>query len=245
MTAQSEQMATSFGSNAAVYDQLRPSYPAAAVSGALGRAEVGDVLDLGAGTGILTGLLLQHDGLSVTAVDPDAAMLDLLVSKYPGAVTALGNAEQIPARQASYDAVFVGQAYHWFARPAADLEIARVLRPGGIVAVLTNINPPGADWEGTLYERVLGSSQPRLSDDPDPLAPSVFSDERADFYDNPKALSREQFLSLPSTWSWVLTATDEQRAAVATEAAALADELETDGTITLPYVTRVVTAVRS
>jgi SAM-dependent methyltransferase len=236
-------MATSFGSNATVYDQLRPSYPTAVIDGALARAEIGNVLDLGAGTGILTGLLIR-DGLVVVAVDPDTAMLDVLVTKYPGVATQVGNAEQIPADAGTFDAVFVGQAFHWFTRPAADLDIARVLRPGGIVAILTNINPPGSDWEATLHERVLGVPQERLSDGENPLDTSVFRDEGVEFTDNPKLLSREQFLSLPSTWSWCLTATDEQRAAVATEAAVLADEISVDGVVTLPYVTRLVTAVR-
>ena len=85
-----------------------------------------DVLDLAAGTGKLTRLLVPT-GAHVVAVEPVPAMRALLTD-----VDALdGTAEAIPLPDASVDAVTVGQAFHWFDPPTALAEIDRVLRPGG------------------------------------------------------------------------------------------------------------------
>jgi SAM-dependent methyltransferase len=169
----------------------------------------------------------------------------VLARRLPGVPVAAGTAEGIPVAAGSMDAVFVGQAFHWFARPAADHEIARVLRPGGMVAVLTNVNPDGADYEDLLHRRVLGAAQPSLAHAAAGLAEDFFTGECETLVPNPQVLSREDFLTLPATWSWVATAREEQRQRVAVEAERLADEIQSpDGTITMPYATRVVRALR-
>jgi SAM-dependent methyltransferase len=152
----------------------------------------------------------------------------------------------MPLPDASVDAVFIGQAFHWFSRPEADREIARVLRPGGIVAILTNVNPDDADWEGILYQAVLGEKQPSIARAPAALDPGLFTDETAELVPNPQQLALADFLSLPTTWSWVATATPAQQAQVAAKAPQLARRIADPGgeTVTMPYSTRVVRAVR-
>jgi SAM-dependent methyltransferase len=236
-------MARSFGANAEVYDRLRPGYPPAALDWATAGVQVRNALDLGAGTGRLTMSLVDR-GLAVLAVEPDARMRTVLARRLPGVAVA-GTAEAIPLGAGSMDAVFVGQAFHWFARPAADQEIARVLRPGGAVALLVNVNPDDANFEDVLHRRVLGVRQPSLADDTIELAGDLFADRRETLIRNPRRLSRADFLALPTTWSWVATASADQRRQVTTEAARLADEIQApDATITLPYFTRVIRARR-
>jgi ubiquinone/menaquinone biosynthesis C-methylase UbiE len=93
-----------------------------------------EVVDLAAGTGKLTRLLAERFD-RVVAVEPDDRMRELLeVEAYAG------TAERMPLRDASADAVFVGDAFHWFDAPAALDEIARVLRPRGGLVLLWN------DW---------------------------------------------------------------------------------------------------
>jgi ubiquinone/menaquinone biosynthesis C-methylase UbiE len=129
-------LAQSFGSAAAEYERVRPEWPAAAVDRAaalLGLTRGAEVVDLAAGTGKLTRLLAERFA-RVVAVEPDERMRALL----PGAVG--GTAERIPLPDASADAVFVGDAFHWFDAPVALAEIARVLRPRGGLVLLWN------DW---------------------------------------------------------------------------------------------------
>jgi SAM-dependent methyltransferase len=127
-------LAQSFGAAAAEYERVRPDWPPAAVDRAaalLGLTRDAEVVDLAAGTGKLTRLLGERFN-RIVAVEPDERMRALL----DGAVA--GTAERIPLQDASADAVFVGDAFHWFDAPAALAEIARVLRPRGGLVLLWN-----------------------------------------------------------------------------------------------------------
>jgi SAM-dependent methyltransferase len=92
------------------------------------------VVDLAAGTGRLSRELLEL-GASVTAVEPVDEMRALIA----GARSVAGTAEAIPLPDGSADAVFVGEAFHWFDAPTALAEIARVLRPRGGLAIMWNV----------------------------------------------------------------------------------------------------------
>jgi SAM-dependent methyltransferase len=127
--------AVGFARSAAAYERGRPEYPEAAIRHVVGMLPPGaEVLDLAAGTGKLTRPLLAA-GLRVIAVEPVAEMRAAL----PADARALeGTAEAIPLTDGSVDAVTVGQAFHWFDGDAALDEIARVLRPDGLLALLWN-----------------------------------------------------------------------------------------------------------
>lgn len=139
---------TSFGSVAADYAALRPGYPADAVAFLLGEAPL-RVLDLGAGTGLLTDQLVAA-GHEVVAVDPAAEMLDQLTARLPQVPTAVGGAERIPLPDGSVDAVVAGQAAHWFDPVRTAPELRRVLRPGGVVGLVWNVRDETVPWIGAL-----------------------------------------------------------------------------------------------
>lgn len=124
-------LARSFGAQADAYDRGRPGWPVEAVD-AVGLPREATVVDLAAGTGKLTRVLAERFD-RVLAVEPDAGMRAL----NPGSLA--GSAEAIPLEDASADGVFVAEAFHWFDAPTALAEIARVLRPGGALALLWNI----------------------------------------------------------------------------------------------------------
>jgi SAM-dependent methyltransferase len=132
--------ASGFGDGADAYERGRPSYPAdelAALARRVGLAADGTALDLGAGTGKLTRLLLPLAG-RVIAVDPSEAMRAELHAQLPRVEVLAGSAAVMPLEGGSVDAVFVGEAFHWFGTPEACCEIARVLRPGGGLGLLWN-----------------------------------------------------------------------------------------------------------
>jgi SAM-dependent methyltransferase len=153
------QLSSSFGVAAVAYAQHRPDYAQAAVRWALERAPRAGtggprVLDLGAGTGKLTGTLLAL-GVAVIAVEPDPAMLAELRRAYPDTPALPGSAEAIPLPDGSVDAVLSGNAMHWFDLGIAGPEIARVLSPGGVLAGLWNLMDDQVDWVAGLA-RVSG-----------------------------------------------------------------------------------------
>lgn len=161
MSAEHERRARSFGGVADAYDRGRPSYPDEAVAwlvGAPDRTQApATVLELGAGTGKLTERLvaLGHD---VHATEPDEAMLAVLRRRLPDVRTAATGAEEIPAADASVDVVVVAQAFHWFDHERALPEIARVLRPGGHLALVWNVRDERIPWVRKLG-RIIGGPE--------------------------------------------------------------------------------------
>jgi SAM-dependent methyltransferase len=134
----------SFGTAAAHYDSIRPTYPADAVRWLLGAAPR-RVVDLGAGTGIFSRVLVAA-GHDVIAVEPDKLMRERLVAVSPDVVAVAGSAEEIPLPDGSVDAIVAAQAYHWFDRERAHPEIARVLRPGGLFGPIWNMRDESLPW---------------------------------------------------------------------------------------------------
>jgi SAM-dependent methyltransferase len=128
----SAELRLSFGSVAETYDRVRPPYSRLLLDRAEQLLELdarARVLDLGAGTGRVTRELARRFE-HVVAVEPDERMRAL------NGEALAGSAEAIPLEDESVDAVFVGEAFHWFDPDAAIPEIARVLRPRGCLAIL-------------------------------------------------------------------------------------------------------------
>jgi len=114
------------------------------------------VLDLAAGTGKLSRSLLAA-GVRPIAVEPSQDMLGRLRSGLPEVRALVGSAEDIPLPDDSVDAVMVGQAFHWFDKDRAFPEIARVLRPGGVLGLLWNVRDDSVDWVRAVTDTGAGS----------------------------------------------------------------------------------------
>ena len=148
-----------------VYERGRPSYPRAAVERIVSRLDLRPgrtVLDLAAGTGKLTRLLVPS-GASVIAVEPVLEMRRELEKHVREATALAGTAEQLPLVDRSVDAVTVGQAFHWFRQDEALREIHRVLRPGGGVALIWNARDERHPVQAALSEVIdpLEADTPR------------------------------------------------------------------------------------
>ncbi|HKA69249.1 MAG TPA: class I SAM-dependent methyltransferase [Actinomycetes bacterium] len=236
----------SFGAAADLYNRARPRYPTPAIAWAIGDRP-GRVLDLGAGTGILTRQLMER-GHSVTAVEPNEQMLAALTANSPGATPLLGSAERIPLADGSVDAVVAGQAYHWFDPTAAPDEIARVLRPHGVFAAIWNPRDASASWVGALSELLA-----QLEDDSRKgLADYSFGArfepvERAEFR-HEVGYTVDSLIELVRSRSYYLTAPADRRATIEAEIRDLVaghPDLSGRTEFTMPYVTVVLRARRA
>jgi ubiquinone/menaquinone biosynthesis C-methylase UbiE len=222
-----ERFATAFDSAAEEYERGRPGYPEAAietVARELGLNEDSIVLDLAAGTGKLTRSLTGRFG-EVIAVEPLAEMRSQLARMVPGVEVFEGSAESIPLADASLDAVFVAQAFHWFDGRRALAEFKRVLRPGGGLALIWNTTP----WEtretpwfaavddlleerrvdlNTLRRNASGRWREAFDDERDfgPLIEATF--------DNPQQASRAEFVDSLASRSYIAVLEAQERAAV-------------------------------
>jgi SAM-dependent methyltransferase len=161
--------ALSFGGVAEAYDRARPSYPVDAVSWLVGTG-LSTVVELGAGTGKLTELLVDA-GHDVIATDPLPTMLTHLRKRVPDARVAVADAEHIPVPSRSTDVVVCAQSFHWFDHRVALPEIARVLRPGGVLALVWNARDEGIPWVRKLGA-IIGSPE----NDTDLAGPAVASE---------------------------------------------------------------------
>ncbi len=144
------------------YDRYRPSYPDSLfdeIGARLGVAPDARVVDLGAGTGIAT-FAMARRGWRLTAVEPGAAMLDQLRQRAEAdglnveAVEA--SAEETGLPDAAFDLATAAQAFHWFDRPRAVAEMARIVRPGGGMALFWNVRRAEASEVVADYERLIG-----------------------------------------------------------------------------------------
>lgn len=142
-----------FAAVAEAYERARPSYPADAAAWLVGDRRA-NVVELGAGTGKLTELLVAA-GHDVVATDPVPEMLGILRERVPDARAAIASAEHIPVASHSADVVVCAQSFHWFDHAVALPEIARVLRPGGSLALVWNVRDDRIPWVrrlGTLLD---------------------------------------------------------------------------------------------
>ena len=132
-----------FSDRVADYVKYRPSYPASLLD--ILEEEVGSlegrcVADLGSGTGIMARLLLDR-GAHVFAVEPNDAMrraAEQASSEHPRFQSIAASAERTTLEPDSVDVITAAQAFHWFEPTEAREECARILRPGGEVALIWN-----------------------------------------------------------------------------------------------------------
>lgn len=122
------------------YDRVRPTYPAALVDRACAGLPVGArVLEIGCGTGKLT-RELAHRGFRLEAVEPGPAMMEVARRSVEDAVTFhLGRFEDVELPEDAYDAAFSATAFHWVDPAVGWSKVARLLRPGGIFALLAHL----------------------------------------------------------------------------------------------------------
>lgn len=207
------------------YERGRPGWPPEVVECA-GGPSTATALDLGAGTGKLTRLLVPAFS-HVIAVEPAGAMRRILERRCPEAESLPGTGQEIPLADASVDAVFAAQSFHWFDDEGAVQEIARVLRPGGALVLVWNL--PGAPWEPSTAEAedlLLSRTPPatevsydpldlgrgvRLASDEWALAGSPFDPFESARLPNLQTLDRDGLVAYYASMGWLADLPDDER----------------------------------
>jgi SAM-dependent methyltransferase len=233
-----QQQANSFGAVADVYERGRPSYPAEAIDWLI-PARALRVADVGAGTGKLT-RQLRDRGLDVIAVEPSAGMREELHRAVPGVPVLAGTGEHIPLADGTVDVVTVAQAWHWVDPERAVPEVARVLAPGGRLALLWNRRVEDEEWVADLSTIVGSRGTPGSSRHFPEIGPPFAPVERRSV-DWVYRLSRAEMIDWVASRSYVITFPDERRHEVLAQVQNLLDThpaLAGEDEITLNMVTR-------
>jgi SAM-dependent methyltransferase len=159
--------ASSFGDNAELYDATRPRYPTALIDELSARTPE-RVLDVGCGTGILGGALVDR-GLSVLGVEPDARMAEL--ARHRGLTVEPGTFEAWEPAARTFDLLVAGQAWHWVDPVEGAQKAARIVALGGRVALAWNHASLPDDLRAELDEVYLelggGKARPTVIHKPE------------------------------------------------------------------------------
>jgi ubiquinone/menaquinone biosynthesis C-methylase UbiE len=243
------EQARSFDRVAGAYQNARPSYPAAALEWVLEAAPGRRVVDLAAGTGKLTEVLVAA-GADVTAVEPLANMRAELKRALPSVRALDGTAEQMPLPDASADAVFVGQAFHWFDAPAALAEIARVLVPGGALGLVWNLRDERVPWVADLTVALRGAADVLAVSrgiSERPLESDRFTAAERREFPNPVPFDRARLREWAASTSRIAVLPEGEREAALDDVVRVADEhpaLANRHTFDMPFVALAVRATR-
>lgn len=259
---QRAERAASFGGAASHYERYRPGPPVEAVDWILSApapasasGPVARIVDLGAGTGALSRLLVGRAD-EVVAVEPDDRMRAVLTESVPGVRAVAGRGESIPLPDASADAVLASSSWHWMDPVPTLLEVGRVLVPGGTIATVWS----GPDPDSGLIAQaraLLSGDEAAAIDDRSQTELSAALNDRSSLvqaleippgvpFDQPErtvitwgvALNADELIGLLGTMSWVILMEDEARVRLfETARRVLRDMLGVSGDVTvdLPY----------
>lgn len=244
--------ARSFGAIAEDYERWRPGMDPA-VADWFVPERVGRVVDVGAGTGKLSRLLVGR-AADVVCVEPDERMRAVLARQVPEATVRDGAGEHIPLEDASADAVLVSSAWHWMDHAATTAEVARVLRPGGTLGVVWS----GIDWTDEWFQQVRARVEADAAAAPSSVMAALV--DRAAMDDSTHALelprdapfsepeqhsvrwtlpmTADDLVGMLGTVSGILVLPDDRRRAVISEvrdALGRYGDIEGDATIAAPF----------
>lgn len=210
-----QQLGSSFAEQsigeAADYDAVRPGYPDAALADIRCLApESPQIVELGAGTGILTRQLLAA-GAHVVAVEPSPEMLNLLLRTSPHTTLEgrCATAEDTGLDSGCADIVVAATAWHWFDPESVQAEILRILRPHGVLAVLSNHLDNTQDWVLRMA-RIMRAGDNYRPDWKLRLGPG-FTAAQTTEYRWTRLMTPEELMRLSTTLSSWLAAKDPDR----------------------------------
>lgn len=241
-----------FSKRAGDYARHRPSYPLSVIdllAEETGLGPQSTVADVGAGTGILTALLLAS-GCTVYAVEPSAEMraeAATALGHHPRRRSLDGRSEATGLPDASVDLVTAAQAFHWFEPVATRAEFRRILRPSGWVALIWNDRRDDAtpfmraygellDTYGTDYKQVdhkYVADRPALERF---FAPAGF---RHWSFPNFQALDFDGLVGRLASTSYIPAPGEAGYAGLLERAQALFAQQAEDGVVRIEYATQV------
>lgn len=234
--------AAGFDRAAAEYERSRPGYPSEVVDLLAAELPVhprSRVLDLAAGTGKLTRGLVRT-GARLMALEPLEGMRRQLEVVCPDVELVEGTAEAIDVGDESLDAVTVAQAFHWFDQERALAEIARVLRPGGGLALLWNVRDESEPWVAEM-SRVIRWDERQIANYKATEWPAVLRGsgrfDRVTYHQHrwEQSMTRERLADRVRSISYIAASPEAEQQQVVDEVMALV--ADRDDTFPLPYVT--------
>jgi SAM-dependent methyltransferase len=239
-----------FHDRAADYVKYRPGYPRAAIDAileGLGPAARLRAADVGAGTGISARLLADR-GVHVVAVEPGEVMRGS-AAPHANVQWTAGTAEATGLRTAAFDLALCAQAFHWFRQPEALVELARILKPGGRVAIMWNRrsmrDPLTLGYRQAILDVGGEIAEERMAFDPAVITRSgVFSPPERVAFPNAHRLDLDGLIGRARSASYVPKSGPEGERLLGLLRALHAAHAGADGFVTMIYETEVYRATK-
>ncbi len=234
-----------FNDRAEDYVKYRPGYPADAIAaladgaGVPGRAVAADI---GAGTGISARLVADR-GVRVIAVEPGDVMRRA-AAPHPRVAWLAATAEAIGLATGSVDLVVCAQSFHWFHTRAAVAELARILKPGGRLAIMWNRRSMTEPLTAGFRQAILDSGG-EVPAEQMPFVPAIVSEDglftpcERHAYANSQRLDLEGLIGRAHSASYVPKSGEAGQRLLDRLRALHARFAAPDGTVTLVYETEV------
>jgi SAM-dependent methyltransferase len=234
-----------FNDRAADYVRYRPTYPAEAVHAILDGLRPTDRLlavDVGAGTGI-SARLLGDRGLRVVALEPGEAMRKA-AAPHPRVAWMAGKAEATGLRAEVADLVLCAQAFHWFRPADALIEFARILKPGGRLAIMWNrrsmTDPLTAGYRQAIVDVGGDAEVERMAFDPGVISGSgLYSSVERKRFPNNQRLDLDGLIGRARSASYVPKTGAEGERLLDLLRALHAQHADASGFVTLTYETEI------
>ena len=248
----------SFNAAVAVYDEIRPSYPAEMFDALFALLPPQpSIVEIGPGTGQATKDLLAR-GAVVHAIEIGPAMAAKLRANLPSdrLDVSVGDFEEMDIAAESADAVFSATAYHWISPKARLDRPAAILRPGGIVAIVDLVQVSSPADRGffaaaqPIYERYGQGHSGPPAPERDDVEPAIrvaltgdprFGDVAVRRYDWDQTYSATDYRKLMLSYSGTQMMDDGDRVGLLDDIEAFINE-RFDGYVTRPLVVTLTTA---
>lgn len=161
-----------FNEVATLYDEVRPGYPPAIIDAAIAGATLpsgGSILEIGCGTGQIT-VPFAKRGYTILALEPGDALAALAARNcrtFAEVEIVQSSFEAWPEQERAFDMVLSAQAFHWIAPDLGCAKAARVLQPGGAIALVWNLDESQRTpfWQATkpIYDAYFRPPQGETS----------------------------------------------------------------------------------
>jgi len=199
-----------FSARSGSYARFRPSYPAALFEWLFSLVEQKEnAWDCGTGSGQVAAVLAEKFK-NVYGTDISASQLKEAVQK-KNILYRVEPAESTGFSDAFFDLITVAQAIHWFSFDEFYREVKRVLKPGGLFAVIGyNLPTIGAAADTVLKKFYYGTTAPywdaerKYIDDNYQTIPFPFEEIKSPVFSMNFEWDASHFINFVSTWSAVL-----------------------------------------
>lgn len=230
-----------FTGKADVYDKFRPSYPKELIDILYEKTQAETVADIGAGTGIFT-KCLSAKPWKITAVEPNADMLDILKQRASFAEIINAPAENTGIPSGTIDLVVAAQAFHWFDKEKFKAECERILTPGGYLAIVWNNHGKGdfrceRDRVFDKYCGMSNSMKGSTTEGDKLLRNGYFSEMEFLRMDNNMNMNEEQFIGYSLSHSYAIKADNENYEKFVDELRNVFAKFQHNGIVEIPHET--------